>query len=87
MTSRAFSPLLAVSAVLVCLTLPAQAQSKYTFTKVLDLTTQRPDGAGLFTVTSATTPAFDGQWVVVRENGSKDDGSLQAIWSYDTRTA
>jgi hypothetical protein len=34
---------------------------------------------------TVTTPAFDGQWVVFRDNGSKDDGSLQAIWSFNTK--
>jgi uncharacterized protein (TIGR03437 family) len=69
------------------LAFPAPGQQTYTFTKVLDLATPRPDGAGPFTITSATTPAFDGQWVVLRENGSADDGSLQAIWSFDTKIA
>ncbi len=70
--------------VLLFLTLPAVAQT-YTFTKVLDSGTQRPDGAGLFTLSNNTTPAFDGQYVVFRDLGSKDDGSLQAIWSFDTK--
>ena len=74
-----------VPAALLCLTLAAAAQSSYVFTKVMDLTTQRPDHAGLFVITSITTPAFDGQWVAFRDNGSADDGSLQAIWSFNTK--
>src|ERR1017187_5703169 len=69
------------------LTLTAQAQQSYVFTKVLDLSMQRPDGNGLFVITTITTPAFDGQWVVFRDNGSADDGSLQAIWSFNTKDA
>jgi uncharacterized protein (TIGR03437 family) len=85
MISRTFSALLGVSAVLLFLAPPAPGQQSYTFTKVLDLATQRPDGAGLFNINNTTTPAFDGQWVVFRDLGSKDDGSLQAIWSFNTK--
>ena len=78
--------LLVLTIALLFLALPAWGQT-YTFTKVVDLATQRTDGNGLFAINSATTPAFDGQWVVLRDNGNKDDGSLQAIWSFDTKTA
>lgn len=74
-----------VPIVLLALTLSAPAQQSYVFTKVLDASTQRPDGAGLFVINSITTPAFDGQWVVFRDSGIKDDGSLQAIWSFNTK--
>jgi uncharacterized protein (TIGR03437 family) len=66
-------------------TFTAQAQQSYAFTKVMDLSMQRPDGAGKFVITTITTPAFDGQWVVFRDGGSADDGSLQAIWSFNTK--
>jgi uncharacterized protein (TIGR03437 family) len=85
MTLRTFSVWFAASAVLLPLAPSAPAQPSYTFTKILDLSTPRPDGAGTFTITTITTPAFDGQWVVFRDNGSKDDGSLQAIWSFNTK--
>ena len=71
-----------------CLALPRAAVSQpYTFTKVVDNNTQRPgDAAGtLFHLTTATTPSFDGQWVVFRDQGPLDDGSLQAIFSYNTQ--
>ena len=71
----------------LALTLTAQAQQSYVFTKVLDLSMQRPDGNGKFVITTITTPAFDGQWVVFRDGGSADDGSLQAIWSFNTKDA
>jgi uncharacterized protein (TIGR03437 family) len=73
-----------VPIVFLALALSAPAQQPYAFTKVLDASTQRPDGAGLFSI-AATTPAFDGQWVVFRDSGPKDDGSLQAIWSFNTK--
>jgi uncharacterized protein (TIGR03437 family) len=78
--------LLILTSIFLLLVLPAWGQP-YTFTKVVDLSTQRTDGNGLFAINSATTPAFDGQWVVLRDNGNRDDGSLQAIWSFDTKTA
>ena len=74
-----------VPLVFLALPIEAQAQQSYVFTKVVDLAMQRPDGAGLFVLTTITTPAFDGQWVVFRDNGSADDGSLQAIWSFNTK--
>jgi uncharacterized protein (TIGR03437 family) len=74
-----------VSVVLIGLTLPALAQQSYTFTKVVDASSQRPDGKGLFSISTTTTPAFDGQWVVFRDFGPADDASLQAIWSFNTR--
>jgi len=82
---RQLAILVVTTTVFLSLPLPAPGQQPYTFTKVLDLGTQRPDGNGPFTITTVTTPAFDGQWVVVRDNGSKDDGSLQAIWSFNTK--
>ena len=79
------SAILHLSLAFLALSFAAPAQQSYIFTKVLDLSTQRTDGGGPFTITSATTPAFDGQWVVFRDNGAKDDGSLQSIWSYNTK--
>ena len=87
MTSKPISYFLAVSTTLFSLALPALGQQPYTFTKVVDNSTQRPDGAGLFTLNATTTPAFDGQWVVFRDIGSADDASLQAIWSFDLKAA
>ena len=78
--------LLILTSIFLFLACPAWGQ-EYTFIKVVDLSTQRTDGNGLFAINSATTPAFDGQWVVLRDNGNRDDGSLQAIWSFDTKTA
>ncbi len=65
---------------------PAFTQS-YQFTKILDASTQRPDGLGRFFVgVRPTAPAFDGRWVVFRDPGPQnDDGSHAAIWSFDTR--
>jgi uncharacterized protein (TIGR03437 family) len=82
---RTFAALFLTLTPFLTLTLPASGQQPYTFTKILDVFTPRPDGAGTFTITTITTPAFDGQWVVFRDNGSKDDGSLQAIWSFNTK--
>ena len=83
---KKLSTLIGFLTAFLCLALSASGQ-QYTFTKVLDLSTQRTDGNGLFAINAATTPAFDGQWVVLRDNGNADDGSLQAIWSFDTKTA
>ena len=82
--SAKWHALAAVFVVLLSLALPATGQSSYVFTKVLDFNTPRPDGAGVFVLTNQSTPAFDGQWVVFRDNGNKDDGSYQAIWSFNT---
>jgi uncharacterized protein (TIGR03437 family) len=85
-TARIFpTAIFVVPVVFLALTLTAQAQQSYVFTKVLDLSTKRPDGAGQFVITTITTPAFDGQSVVFRDAGSADDGSLQAIWSFNTK--
>lgn len=84
---KKFATLLVTSTAFLSLTLPAPGQQPYTFTKVLDLSTQRPDRAEPFTITTITTPAFDGQWVVFRDNGARDDGSLQSLWSFDIKTA
>ena len=75
--ASALGLLLAISG----LTIAAFGQQSYVFTKVLDNLTQRPDGGGPFNI---TTPAFDGQWVVLRDAGVRDDGSLSAIWSFNT---
>jgi uncharacterized protein (TIGR03437 family) len=71
---------------LLVLALGAQGQS-YVFTKVLNNNTQRPDGNGVFNINNLTMPAFDGQWVVFKDYGNKDDGSLQALWSFNTADA
>lgn len=63
------------------LPLVSPAQQTYTYTKVLDNATLRPD-KNLFKIGSNASPTFDGQWVVFRDSGPKDDGSLQAIFSY-----
>ncbi len=69
----------------LCLALPRPAAGQsYAYTKVLDYLTPRPDGAGQFTINSVTTPAFDGQWVVFRDNGPADDVSRSSIWSFNT---
>lgn len=70
--------------VLLVLTLGAEGQQSYVFTRVLNNNTQRPDGNGVFNINNLTTPAFDGQWVVFKDYGNKDDGSLQALWSFNT---
>lgn len=63
---------------------PAASQA-YRFTKIVDGSTQRPDGLGVFFLNYArTTPAFDGTWVVFRDQGPQnDDGSHAAIFSYN----
>ena len=73
-------------AVGLAITLPCAAAGQvYRFTKVLDDSTQRPDGAGPFFIRVSNTPAFDGRWVVLRDPGPQnDDGSHAAIWSFDT---
>ncbi len=76
---------LSVAGLLGLFVQPAACRS-FTFTKVLDGMTQRPDGLGAFYITYLrTTPAFDGRWVVFRDPGPRnDDGSHAAIWSFDT---
>jgi uncharacterized protein (TIGR03437 family) len=71
---------------LIALPRPAASQP-YQFAKILDGSTQRPDGLGRFYLSLAsTTPSFDGRWVVFRDPGPQnDDGSHAAIWSFDTR--
>lgn len=71
---------------LLAFALTAFGQPSYVFTRVVDNSTRRPDGEGVFNITTVTTPSFDGRWVVFRDNGNKDDGSLASIWSYDTTT-
>lgn len=72
-------------AVAVYLSLPQAAPGQsYAFTKVVDYLTPRPDGAGVFTINAVTTPSFDGQWVVFRDNGPVDDVTLASIWSFNT---
>lgn len=78
------TPAFGLPAFVLALAISAPAQPSYVFTKILDRSTMRPDGAGAFNISSVTTPAFDGQWVVFRDYGNKDDGSLQSIWSYST---
>jgi len=58
-------------------------QQAYTYTKVLDNSTLRPD-QNQFKIGANAVPAFDGKWVVFRDYGTKDDGSLQAIFSFNT---
>jgi uncharacterized protein (TIGR03437 family) len=66
------------------LSLPQAAPGQsFVYTKVLDYLTPRPDGAGVFNINAITTPSFDGQWVVFRDNGPFDDVSLSSIWSYN----
>lgn len=75
-------------AVWLLATLPCLAVGQvYQFTKILDGSTQRPDGLGRFYIgIGRTTPSFDGRWVVFRDPGPQnDDGSHAAIWSFDTR--
>ena len=84
LTERFYSACLVIGLGMV-LARPAVSQP-YRFTKVLDGSTQRPDGAGTFFIGVAnTTPAFDGKWVVFRDPGPQnDDGSHAAIWSFNT---
>ena len=77
------SAILCVPVTFLALALPAAGQQPYIFTKVVDASTQRPDGKGPFAINTTTTPAFDGQWVVFRDLGLADDLSLQAIWSFN----
>ncbi len=62
-------------------------QQSYTFTKVLDGATQRPDNLGTFNLAiGSATPAFDGRYLVFRDPGPLNDGgSHAAIWSFDTQ--
>jgi uncharacterized protein (TIGR03437 family) len=78
-----FSRTIQLCSVLLILALSAEGQQSYVFTKVLNNSTQRPDGNGVFNINNITTPAFDGQWVVFKDYGNKDDGSLQALWSFN----
>jgi uncharacterized protein (TIGR03437 family) len=66
------------------LSLPQAAPGQaFVYTKVLDFQTARPDGAGAFNIGAVTTPSFDGQWVVFRDNGPFGGISLSSIWSYN----
>lgn len=71
-----------------CIALPAVGQT-YHFTKILDGNTQRPDGLGVFVISvAATTPSFDGRYLVFRDPGLQNDGgSHSGIWAFDTTTA
>jgi len=60
----------------------AWCQQSYSFTKVLDNATLRPD-RNQFKIGANAVTAFDGQWVVFRDYGTWDDGSLQAIFSFN----
>lgn len=81
---RQFSRTIKPYSLLLVFTLGAAGQQSYVFTKVLSNNSQRPDGNGVFNINYVTTPAFDGQWVVFKDYGNKDDGSLQALWSFNT---
>lgn len=75
-----------LAVLLTALAQPAASQS-YQFIKILDSSTQRPDGLGRFYIGLArTTPSYDGRWIVFRDPGpANDDGSHAAIWSFDTQ--
>jgi uncharacterized protein (TIGR03437 family) len=74
-----------LASLLLALPLPVWSQS-YLFTKIVDGTTQRPDGLGPFNISyGKTTPGHDGKWIVFRDPGILNDGgSHAAIWSYNS---
>ena len=78
--------LLILTSILLFLAFPAWGQG-YTFTKVVDLSTQRTDGNGLFAINSATTPAFDGHRVVLRDNGNRTTAACKPSGLSTPRTA
>lgn len=87
MNTRKPSYLAAILAgcLLLC-AIPAGAQQGYSFIKIADNTTARTDGSNSnFNLSSGTAASFDGQWVVFRDAGIRDDLSLQSIWSYNTQ--